>query len=489
MATESIPLANISSDPPPDKKPSSLRSLDIHGHELNYSTDAEAGSANVSGTATPRELTAHVHAPSDTFDIEAITQYALPPVDGGRKAWLFLAGGTGLELLVWGLPFAIGILLAYWTTELFPGEGTAILTLAATLQTGLLYIMAAVVGPIIVTMPRWMKTLQVLGILAASLSMIISAFATKPWHILVTQGLLYPFAGAAYFPCGPLLFEWFYTKRGLATGIMYAGESGGCVFPFIMSGLLNGVGYKKAMIILGAGFGVLGLICLLPINRRVPVTKAPVNEHGRKVKFDWSFLKSGLLWISLSIILFTSMGNFIPSLWLPTYANDLNLTHPNGTALLSILNAASVPGNALLGYMSDRFSMRTTILTSCLGSGLAVAFLWGFGKSEGVVVLFCLVFGLLGPSFSAVWTKINATVAKDNTQAFAYILSLFTFLRGIGSFSSGPVSEALLAKTSPMRGGVGGYGVENYGPVILYSAGMILGGGVAGAFFKERKVT
>ncbi|ODN74838.1 hypothetical protein L202_07144 [Cryptococcus amylolentus CBS 6039] len=264
---------------------------------------------------------------------------------------------------------------------------------------------------------------------------------------------------------------------------------GGCVFPFIMSGLLNGVGYKKAMIILGAGFGVLGLICLLPINRRVPVTKAPVNEHGRKVKFDWSFLKSGLLWISLSIILFTSMGNFIPSLWLPTYANDLNLTHPNGTALLSILNAASVPGNALLGYMSDRFSMRTTILTSCLGSGLAVAFLWGFGKSEGVVVLFCLVFGLLGPSFSAVWTKINATVAKDNTQAFAYILSLFTFLRGIGSFSSGPVSEALLAKTSPMRGGVGGYGVENYGPVILYSAGMILGGGVAGAFFKERKVT
>ncbi|WVQ75329.1 hypothetical protein IAR50_004946 [Cryptococcus sp. DSM 104548] len=479
MPPESISLAHIIRDPSSredeEGKPTSLRPLDIQRHY-------ELG---VSGTADPSGSNRSEYGVSDNVDVEAITQYALPPVDGGRKAWLFLLGGTGLELLVWGLPFAIGVLLAYWTTELFPGEGTAILTLAATLQAGLLYIMAAVVGPVVVALPRWTKTLQILGILAASLSMITSAFATKPWHILVTQGLLYSFAGAAYFPCGPLLYEWFYTKRGIATGIMYAG-TGGCIFPFIMSGLLTGLGYKKAMIILGSGFGFFGLLCLLPVQRRVPITKTPVQFNDRKPKADWSFLKSGLLMVSLSIILLTSMGNFIPSLWLPTYANDLNLTHPNGTALLAILNAASVPGNALLGYMSDRFSLRTTILTSCLGSGLAVAFLWGFGKSEGVLVVFCLVFGLLGPSFSAVWTKINAMVAKDNTQTFAYILSLFTFLRGIGNFTSGPISEALL-KTSSMKDSVGGYGVGNYGPVMIYSAVMILGGGVAGAFFRERK--
>ncbi|ODN74836.1 hypothetical protein L202_07142 [Cryptococcus amylolentus CBS 6039] len=422
-------------------------------------------------------------------------QAALPPVDGGRKAWLFLAASAMLEMLVWGLPFAIGVLLSYWRTELFPDEGEdATLTLAATLQTGLLYMMAALVGPVVASLPRWQKTLQVIGIVAAALSMIASAFVSKPWHLLVTVGLIYPFAGgklmdvvAAYFPCGALLFEWFYAKRGLATGIMYAG-TGGCIMPFVMSALLDKLGYKTAMIILGSVFGGLSLICLIFIVPRVP--PAHKFEHGtkRRHSIDWSFLKSKLLIVSVTIIFLTSLGNFIPSLWIPTYATDLNLSDPNGAALLSILNGASVPGNALLGFMSDRLPLRAVILISCLGSGFAVAFLWGFGTSKGMLVAFCVIFGLLGPSFVSLWTKINATIAKDNTFAFAIILSLFTFIRGIGNFSSGPISEALL-KHSPFEGAIGGYGFENYGSILLYSSIMILSGGAAGAFFVERKLT
>lgn len=32
---------------------------------------------------------------------------ALPPVDGGRDAWLFLAAAFMIETLVWGLPFSV----------------------------------------------------------------------------------------------------------------------------------------------------------------------------------------------------------------------------------------------------------------------------------------------------------------------------------------------------------------------------------------------
>lgn len=61
---------------------------------------------------------------------------ALPPVDGGRQAWLFLAGATVIEILVWGLPFSVGVLREYWSRELFPTEvyhADTMLTLAATL--------------------------------------------------------------------------------------------------------------------------------------------------------------------------------------------------------------------------------------------------------------------------------------------------------------------------------------------------------------------
>lgn len=71
---------------------------------------------------------------------------ALPPVDRGRGAWLFLAAATLMEACVWGLPYSIGVMHAYWSTQLFPGAEST-LTLASTLMSGLLLLAGALVGP------------------------------------------------------------------------------------------------------------------------------------------------------------------------------------------------------------------------------------------------------------------------------------------------------------------------------------------------------
>jgi hypothetical protein len=36
---------------------------------------------------------------------------------------------------------------------------------------------------------------MLVGLSGASLSMILSAFATQPWHLICTLGLMYPLAG------------------------------------------------------------------------------------------------------------------------------------------------------------------------------------------------------------------------------------------------------------------------------------------------------
>ncbi|WVR05479.1 hypothetical protein IAU60_002495 [Kwoniella sp. DSM 27419] len=416
---------------------------------------------------------------------------ALPPVDGGRRAWLFLVGATYIEVIVWGLPFSIGILHAYWTSTVLAGQNESIITLAATLQTGLLYMLAALFGPLFTAFPRWTKVIQIAGLMCASFAMIASAFVTKPWHLLVTVGLFYPLACACYLPCATLLFEWFYAKRGYATGIMYAGTGlGGTIFPFLMQGLLRRFGYKAAMISLGIGYLVTGLIALLPIQRRVPLSRYDVSGTGRqRARVDWSFLKRKTLVIGTSVILLTSLGNFIPSLWLPSYADDLKLRHPDGTSLIAIMNASSVIGNGLLGWLSDRFSLKSTILLSCFGSALSCAFLWGFAgpnNSEGVLIAFSVVFGLLGPSFSSLWSKMIGLVAGDDHAVSALVWSLFTFMRGCGNMSSGPVSDALL-KYDVLQGGFGGYGYRNYGVLLIYTAVTITAGSAAGMLYKEGK--
>lgn len=74
---------------------------------------------------------------------------ALPPVDSGHEAWLFLISATLIETLVWGLPFSVGILNVYWTQTLFKGYGGSTVALAATLQTGLMYMSTGLLGPFV----------------------------------------------------------------------------------------------------------------------------------------------------------------------------------------------------------------------------------------------------------------------------------------------------------------------------------------------------
>jgi hypothetical protein len=105
---------------------------------------------------------------------------------------------------------------------------------------------------------------------------------------------------------------------------MFAGTGvGGTVFPFIVTALLNRFGYKATMISLAIGFFLLNGIALLFIKRRIPLGRFSTKGHHKNHKsvwesIDWGFLKKRGIWVATTVILFTAMGNFIPSLWIPS---------------------------------------------------------------------------------------------------------------------------------------------------------------------------
>ena len=94
---------------------------------------------------------------------------------------------------------------------------------------------------------------------------------------------------------------------------MYSGTgAGGAVFPFIISALLNRVGYKATMISVGLGFLLLGSTSLLFIKRRIPIAGART-----RARVDWGFLKRVSFLAGAGVILFTGFGGFVPSVWIP----------------------------------------------------------------------------------------------------------------------------------------------------------------------------
>lgn len=419
-----------------------------------------------------------------TFEISEEREIAsLPPVDRGRAAWSFLIAGTVIETLVWGLPWSVGILHNYWSQEMFPGAEST-LTLAATLQTGFMYMTAALIGPFFTAFPQYTKHMQVFGLGVSTVGLIASAFVTSPVHLVITIGVLFPFAGPTYIPCATLLYEWFSERRGLATGIMFAGTGvGGTIFPFVVSALLNKFGYKATMISLGLSFALLNGIALIFVRRRIPLGRVGSGRKLRraKPKVDWSFLRSRGIWIAIAVILCTSMGNFIPSLWIPTYAESVRATKPDGTALLAIMNAASVPGNTLIGFLSDRYPTRIVIPITCTIASLACLVLWGLGTTDGLLVAFSVVWGFTALSFVGTWSKMITIISKDDPTLPTFNFCLFTVLKGVGNVTSGPISTGLLS-IGAFAGAKGAYGATNYGALLIYT-GLSAGLASLPAFF------
>jgi len=102
---------------------------------------------------------------------------------------------------------------------------------------------------------------------------------------------------------------------------MFAGTGlGGAIFPPLVSGMLGRFGYKATMVSLGLGFLVLGGISLIPIKRRIPYTRGSGRRHGLGARFSGQskFLFTKPMLVGASIIFLVGLGNFIPSLWIPS---------------------------------------------------------------------------------------------------------------------------------------------------------------------------
>jgi predicted MFS family arabinose efflux permease len=86
--------------------------------------------------------------------------------------------------------------------------------------------------------------------------------------------------------------------------------------------MLSKFGYKGTMISLGLALIIIGHICLIFIKRRIPIPKYDHSTSrtrragGQKV--DWSFLRRPVLLSGVLTILITSLGSFVPVVWLPS---------------------------------------------------------------------------------------------------------------------------------------------------------------------------
>ncbi|EMD01237.1 hypothetical protein BAUCODRAFT_118942 [Baudoinia panamericana UAMH 10762] len=371
------------------------------------------------------------------------TSHRRPQVDRheGYRAWLCLAGCFFFNVLVWGFAFSFGILQSYYTEhEPFNRHPEGIAAVGTT-ATGLMYLLMPVYFAILQRWPRLKRYFVWASLPTIAMGLIGASFASTVPQLIVCQGVLYALGGNMMFaPSFTYLDEWFIRRKGLAIGIMWAGDgTGGIVLPLVLQALLSRYGFRATL----RAVAVAMVLMLAPLSiffkPRLPI---PAESAPRPI--DTGFLQTPLFWALQAFNIAQGMGYFLPSNNLPSYAQSLGLSAELGSLTLIMVNVASALGCVLVGTLCDRFDVLNVLVILSVGATTAILAVWGLASSATPLFVFSLFYGLTAGAYSCSWGGMAKDIRRQSITADTNIV--FSFLaagRGIGAVISGPLSEAL----------------------------------------------
>jgi MFS family permease len=425
---------------------------------------------------------------SSTWNEDREHESLLPPTDGGKDAWSFLAAAFVIEVMVWGqfhpvlhtfsstnfsgFPWSYGIFQEYYSTsEPFPGASG--IPAIGTSAMGILYMVAPLTFAALIRWPQYKRTAIVTGLLLMCLALGLSSLCSTVPQLIVTQGILYGIGGAvAYSPVVTILDEWFLRRKGLAFGIMWAGTGlGGVVVPLLLQFLLNRYGFRTALRVWTVILFCVSMPLVMFLKPRLPV---PGTNHAR---IGFTFLQDKTFWILQCGNVMQGLGFFVPSIYLPTYAKQLGYSSAVSALPIILINIAAVIGSISMGSIVDRTHVTTAILISTIGGMFSVFLIWGFSTSLAPLLTFSFVYGLFAGSFTNTWPGILRTVQSSTGQMeSAMVFSFLSLGRGIGNVVSGPVSEVLIKMGTVGEHGL--YGTQ-YGSLVVWTGISAALGGVS----------
>lgn len=331
--------------------------------------------------------------------------------------------------------------------------------------------------PICLHWPKYQLHMLILGYCVCVGSLILASFATKVWHLMLTQGVLYGVGWViCYTPFLILLNQWWIKRRGLAYGIIY-GASGitGLILPFILDALLARFGFRTTLRAYAIAAVVLSGPGILLIKPRIPHSmlasqsaKARAYNDADMKKKDPSMLRNPLFHLHNLATLLQGLAFFFPPTFLPSFSSALSLPSSTGDILLAINALAQVSGQLTLGFASDIISPSIPPTMSAAITGLAVFLLWGPAKSMLFLCLFSALWGFFAGSYSVLWTQIAAELATgraDKEAMTMYIYGVFSFLRGVASILEGPLSALMLGEEVQKDG----FGLGKWRGIVVFT--------------------
>uniref|UniRef100_A0A0B7KPJ7 Major facilitator superfamily (MFS) profile domain-containing protein n=1 Tax=Bionectria ochroleuca TaxID=29856 RepID=A0A0B7KPJ7_BIOOC len=289
--------------------------------------------------------------------------------EGGLQGWLVVFGSFCAMGAVFGLINTSAVFESYFKEHQLKEYSHSQIGWIFSLYLFLVFFIGIQVGPIFDHYgPRLLVAVGSILIVA---SLMLLSISEEYYQIILTYSVLGGTGGALLnCPAYGAIAHFFNVRRGLATGIATtAGGIGGIVFPLLLQFLLgeNGVGFAWSCRILGFILLVLCAAANLFVRSRL---SAPVNDdekkksRGHSVWPDLTILRSRGFASSAVGIFFMEWGLFVPITYIISYAKSHGSSDAESSVLLASLNAGSVLGRFLPGFLADKLGRFNVIIAT-----------------------------------------------------------------------------------------------------------------------------
>ena len=249
--------------------------------------------------------------------------------------------------------------------------------------------------------------------------------------------------------------NWFHRKVGTATGIMHSGVGfSGLMIPVVVM-LIDGLGWRTAMVVLG--FCLLGIILLLSLlvrHRPEQYGLLPDGEEDTAVVIDEGLassedaagdisareaVRSRAFWhIALAMMFQIMLVSAVVTHMLP-YLGSVGLGRTTASLIASAVPLSSVLGRLSFGWLSDRIDRRRIMTGGYAMMSVGMLFLTlAAGGNPGLLVPFVALFSI-GFGGNAI---VRAAIVREyfGRRSFGTIHGFIMGVAVVGHLSGPPLA-------------------------------------------------
>lgn len=299
------------------------------------------------------------------------------------------------------------------------------------------FLVSAILSPFVgrVIDTRGPRIVILVGVVLMAAGLVLAPFVTNPWQLYATLGVAV--GGGAnmmtYTAHSQFLPNWFVRRRGLAISIAFAGAGVGAILllPWLQTIILS-EGWRAACNVMGllVLFGVAPL-ALLVRKKPADIGQNPDGDRASREAIarrndaaivdrswaatDWTLGRAArtarFWWIVMGYAL-ALVAWYAVQVHQTQYLIEVGFSPLVAAWALGAVSVVAIPGQILLGALSDRIGREWIWTAGCLGFVAASAALLALEHSRDATFLYAMIFaqGFFGYALTSVMGPIVAEI-------------------------------------------------------------------------------